>query len=104
MCIISRELRRSGFTIRACKHSRRLPGTRKWRLERHAQYISLCVPGWHPHFLALSPGARSPCFACITASLREFHARSVMFLGSVVSVDWISMDPAKVPDSRTAFQ
>lgn len=41
---------------------------------------------------------------CVTASLREFHARSVMFLGSVVSVDWISMDPAKVPDSRTVFQ
>ncbi len=41
-----------------------------------------------------------------------FHASSVSFLGSVMSADGISMDPAKVhavidwpvPDSRTALQ
>ncbi len=40
-----------------------------------------------------------------------FHARSVSFLGAVVSADGISMDPAKVhavmdcpvPDTRTAL-
>ncbi len=67
------------------------------------------------------PGTRPAPALCFTMSVREssfvkaekcvFHARSVSFLGAVVSADGISMDPAKVravmewpvPDTRTAL-
>ncbi len=70
---------------------------------------------------SLQEGTRPAPALCSTMSVREssfvkaekcvFHARSVSFLGAVVSADGISMDPAKVravmdcpvPDTRTAL-
>ncbi len=80
----------------------------------HIDWAHKSILAWSPFCLAQCLGAAfSPVVSCsVLQEKYQFHARSVPFLGFILSLDGIRMDPTKVkavadwptPDSRRAVQ
>ncbi len=80
----------------------------------HIDWAHKSILAWSPFCLAQCLGAAfSPVVSCsVLQEKYQFHARSVPFLGFILSPDGIRMDPTKVkavadwptPDSRRAVQ